>query len=715
MWWDVNLRLFNPCEATVILKLYKHVYNLFSKLISTSNWYFFLLSFVFALGIALWLYYKNKKNNEAPKNILYGMFILRLLSVGLILLFLLNIFFKQLQNQTENPIILIALDNSSSMVSSEDSGFVRSEFLKNLNEVTKNLSEKYTVKTLLFGTKTEASEKAPTFTEKETDIENLIDEIENNYSNQNIGALIIASDGIYNKGANPIYSSEKLGYPLYTVAMGDTNELKDVAIQKINHNQIAYSGNNFPVEVILNSKKFKNKEVSVSLMKNGIEKVKQFVTITSDNFLSTCTFTLNAETVGLVRYTAKVSLLEGEKNSSNNVQSFVIEVIDNKEKILLLANTPHPDISAIKDAISNSTNYEIEYGLAGEFKKTIKAYSLVMFHGFSIGQFQFLNDCKSNNIPFWIINPTTTDNLPGIKISGNINKYNDAEPYVEKSFGLFTLSPEIQKFVNDLPAVKTFFGNYTVGNGSNSLLNQRIGQIETENPILVFSETNGLKSALFLGDGLWKWKLRDFSEHTNHNLFNELIGKSVQYLSVKSDKSFFRIISPKLINENVAIELNAEVYNKSYELITEPDVNLILTNSDNKQFNYTFSKTGTAYKLNIGILPPGEYKYEAKVKNGTELFVKQGIISVKEIMSEKINNVANHQVLFQLANRSNGKLFYPKELKKLEEEILKNEHIKPITYSQSSTLSLIDLKWLFWLILILLIAEWFFRKRYLSI
>jgi len=540
-----------------------------------------------------------------------------------------------------------------------------------LKFLKKKLAEKYLVKDLLFGSKTEVNTGNATFGEKETDIENLIDEVENNYANQNIGALIVVSDGIYNKGANPVYSAEKLGYPIYTVAMGDTNEMKDVFIQKINHNQIAYLGNNFPVEVILSAKKFNGKEINVEVFQNNVQKAEQHLKITSDNFLSTVNFTLNAQTVGLLRYNVKTSVLEDEKNRSNNSQSFVVEVIDNKEKVLLLVNSPHPDISAIKDAISSSTNYEVEYSLADEFKKSLKPYNLVILHGFLGNQSQLLSECKSNSIPFWIINPLSTENLPGVKISTNMNRYNDAEPFVDNSFGLFTTSSEFKKFAKDLPAVKTFFGNYSLANGASALINQKIGQVETQNPILFFNENNGLKSALFLADGLWKWKLRDFAEHNNHNLFNELISKSVQYLSVKSDKSFFRVTYSKIINENVEVILAAEVYNKSYELITEPDVVLTLTNSENKKFNYTFSKTDHAYKLDIGILSPGEYNFETKVKVNNELFVKKGSILVREVISEKINTVANHQLLFQLSNRTNGKLFYPKDLNKLQDELLK--------------------------------------------
>ena len=674
-----------------------------------------MLSLAFGSGLALWLYYKNKKNSEAPIAIIRGLLFLRFVSVTLISFLLLNILFKQIKNETQNPLVIVAIDNSSSMITNADSNFTKNELLEKLNALKKNTGEKFAFKTILFGNKTNSTDDAPNFSEKETDMENLIHDLDNNFSNQNVGALVIVSDGIYNKGANPLYASEKLGYPIYSIAVGDTNEVKDVLIQKINHNQIAYTGNDFPVEVIVNAKKFQGKNIQVSLFEDKIEKAKQTLNISSDNFLSTCNFTLVAEKPGVVKYTAKVSLLEGEKNQINNFQSFVIEVIDNREKILLLANAPHPDIAAIKEAITNNTSYDFEYSLSQEFTKSIKPYSLVILHGFSSNEFQFLNACKNENIPVWIVNPNTNENLPAAKITNSGNRSNDSEPFVNVSFGLFNISNELKNFMKDLPALKTFFGNYSLSNGANNLINQRIGEVETENPILTFNDVNGLKTSLFLGDGLWRWKLRDFAEHQNHNLFNELISKTAQYLSVKSDKSFFRIVAPKIINENEAVELNAQVYNKSYESLTEPDVTLVLSNSENKKFNYTFSKTSNAYKLNLGILPAGEYRYEAKVKVSNELFLKQGMIVVKEVIAEKINTVANHKLLYQLSSRSGGKLFYRNDFEKLQNEILQSEQIKPITYSQTFTSQLIEWKWLFGLIVLLLTTEWFFRKRYLTI
>lgn len=688
---------------------------MFSKLIFNCPWYYAIICLACGAFFSLFLYYKNKKNTDVPKRIVILLSVLRFFSASLITFLLLNIFLKRLQNETQNPVILLAIDNSRSMVSTADSNYIKNDLIKNLSSLKNELGKNFSLTTILFGNNSRAGELNPDFSEKETDIDNLISDVENNYSNQNIGALIIISDGIYNKGSNPVYSAEQLQFPVYTIAMGDTNEIRDVSIQKINHNQFAYSGNIFPAEVIINAKKFAGKELTVSVTDVRGKKFAQNLKINSDNFIAPVTFTFNADFPGVQRYSVNVTQLEGEKNISNNNQSFVIEVIDNRSKILLLANYPHPDVSAIKDALLNNGNYEVEYSSAADFKKPVKPYSLVIIQGYFNANSSLYNDCRNNNIPVWLVNPSSSENLPGVKVASSFNKQNDAEAVLNNSFGLFTISDDLKKFMNDLPAVKTFFGNYSLQNGANSLINQKIGIVETDNPILLFSEVNGLKTSVFIGDGLWRWRLRDFSEHKNHNLFNELISKTIQYLSVKSDKSFFRITSPKIVNENETIELGAEVYNKSYELINEPDVLLTLINSEKKQFNYTFSKTSNAYKLNLGLLPPGEYKYEAKVKINNELFVKQGSILVKEVIAERLNTVADHQLLYQLAFRTGGKLFYPAELKKLQDEISNNQLIKPITYSTNLTTSLLDLKWLFFLILILLSAEWFLRKRFAAI
>ena len=124
---------------------------------------------------------------------------------------LLNIFVKRLKNQTEKPIILFAIDNSSSIVSNQDSVYIKSVFQEKIGQLKEKIGRKFNFKTILFGNNVTTTEESPSFSSKETDLENLMIELETSYSNQNIGALILVSDGIYNKGSDPTLFAEKLG------------------------------------------------------------------------------------------------------------------------------------------------------------------------------------------------------------------------------------------------------------------------------------------------------------------------------------------------------------------------------------------------------------------------------------------------------------------------------------------------------------------------
>jgi hypothetical protein len=679
------------------------------KVISDTPWYLFVLCISVGISLALLLYFKEKKASELSKTIQRTLLCLRAVCVTLICILLTNLFLKHINNRSENPIILVAIDNSTSIVSGKDSATIAKQLLQQIESLQNGLSKRFTIKQLLFGERTRLSDSI-SFKDKETDMANLLNDVSNNFSGQNIGALIIASDGIINKGANPVYSTEQIKYPNYTIALGDTVEKKDALIQKVNHNQVAYLGNQFLAEITLNAIKLNGEECVVSISKNNIKKGEQKVKISSQNFISTVNFILDADAPGVQKYTVNVSPVKGEVNLANNAQSFIVDVIDNRDKILLVSNSPHPDVSAISESIESMKNYELIKDFTDKFNRTVKPYSLVIIHGYNSHNRPILDECVSGRIPYLLINPAPNSGLNEIRINSNVDKPNDSEPALNNSFGLFTISEELRNALNSFPAVKTYFGKYTISNGAQILLNQRLGSVVTTEPILFFTELNGSKSGIFIGDGLWRWKLRDFQENNNFNAFNELISKTIQYLSVKSDKSFFRVYTQKIINENEAIEFNAEVYNKSYELITEPDVTMVIKNEKGNTFNYTFSKQGNAYRLALGLLPPGEYSYEAKTKIDATVALKKGILVVKPVISEKINTVADHTLLQKLSNATNGKMYSLNDLKNLETSILSNESIKPITYSQNETTELIDLKWIFSVLLILLSIEWFLRK-----
>jgi hypothetical protein len=204
--------------------------------------------------------------------------------------------------------------------------------------------------------------------------------------------------------------------------------------------------------------------------------------------------------------------------------------------------------------------------------------------------------------------------------------------------------------------------------------------------------------------------LRDFADHENNAIFEELIQKTIQYLSVKADKSFFRVFTKKITNENEPLEFDAEVFNPSYELINEPEVNMIITDENKKQFNYTFSKNSNAYHLSPGNFPPGDYSYSAQVKINNQLFLQKGEFTVKPLLTEFTSTTADHALLYNISKKTGGQLFYPKQLNDLQKKLLDNDNIKTLVHEQKQVNDFINIKVLFFILLVFLSVEWFTRK-----
>ena len=296
-------------------------------------------------------------------------------------------------------------------------------------------------------------------------------------------------------------------------------------------------------------------------------------------------------------------------------------------------------------------------------------------------------------------------------IASNAQRTNECEAVLEQNFPLFTISDNLSKAVRSFPALVCPYGTYPNENSSNVLFYQRIGIVDTKTPLLFFNTSGENKTAILSGEGIWKWRLQDFASNGNHILFDELISKTVQYLSVKVDKSFFKITGKNNFLENEAIELEAEVYNESYELINEPEVSITISNSENKKFLYTFSKTNNGYRLNAGMMPSGEYKFEAKVKVGEKIYLQHGEFSVSALQVELTNTIADHQLLYSIAKKHDGEMVYPNQLELIAKKLNSRTDIKSVSYSQKKLSDLINLKWIFFLLLSLLTFEWFIRKR----
>ena len=265
----------------------------------------------------------------------------------------------------------------------------------------------------------------------------------------------------------------------------------------------------------------------------------------------------------------------------------------------------------------------------------------------------------------------------------------------------------IQKF----PPLISPFGEYKVSSGTPIFLRQRIGVVTTDYPLIVLSQSAGKRTGVIAGEGVWRWRLYDHLQNGSHDYFDEIISKTAQFLSVKEDKRRFRVTLPKnIVNESEQITFDAEFYNESYELINDPDVRMTITDDEGREFPYQFSKAGRAYRLDAGRFSPGSYNFKAQITHAGKAYAFEGQFSVSPLQLEALQTTADHRLLFNLSQNSGGAFFLPNQLQDLSDLIVSSDNIKPIIRESEQTRAFINLRWVFFILLGLLAAEWFIRK-----
>ena len=681
------------------------------------KWYFFLFCILLGLVYALVFYFKNKDSILSTKATI-ALGVLRFCSASLLAFLFLSPLVKQKLTHKEKPIIIIGQDNSASLLYCKDSAFYKGEYQTLLSNTIADLQKDYEVHSYLFGQSTKTGNEV-TFTDNKTDISNFVDEIKNRYINRNVGAIVLASDGIYNSGTLPTNNIDKLLPPIYTIAMGDTTSRKDATIYHLKYNKIAYLGNKFPIEITIKATKLDGKTRKLSIAKDGKVLQTKDIVYTGDRFSTTEQFIFDADTKGLQHYTIHIEPTDDEISIGNNYRTMTVDIIDNRQKIAIIANSPHPDVAALKRCIDDNENYEVESFLAGDFKNAAEKYNLIILHQLpsnNVRNNEVVEKIMKAKVPALFVVGEQTDltrlnnQKAGLQIYSKINKTNESQALYNKDFTLFTFPQEVYEKIEQFPPLSTPFGEYKTTTNAQNLFNAKIGTITDGNPIITFVQLHDVRYGFVVGEGIWRWALADYMQNNSHQNFNTLIDKAVMYLSLRVNKDQLRITTQNSYRDNEPIIFEGELYNENFEPINTPDITLKLSTPEGNTKEYQFNQTNNNYHLNIGSMAAGKYTYTATTTYNNKDLSAAGAFVVEESKLEDINLVADHTMLNTMATKTNGKLIYPKDIAQITEIIRDNNEVKSVIYEEEKYSEVLNMPLILVLIIMLLGTEWVARK-----
>lgn len=693
-------------------------------------WYLFLCLLA-GSGLAFWLYYKDQTFAQLKhgKVLIYTLLGLRALLMSVLFVLLLSPLLKFIHTETEKPVIVILKDGSRSLPMALKEEAIR-QYHTALDNLKDKLSDKFDVKFLKFGSEV-SNNDIDSLNETATDIAAALKSVYENYNNKNLGAIILASDGIYNKGSNPVYLPEIASVPIFTIPVGDTTVRRDVAISKVNANNIVYLGNSFTMQIFGKalSCAASSTTLTVSLVQEDQEKklFEKNIVISNNAFSFSQEVLLNADRSGVNHYRVRLSPVDNEVTLLNNVKDVYVDIRESKDKILIMADAPHPDIAAINMALQETKNYAVEVRYQPEYPTSVQDYKLIIFHQLPTGDAlfnTFIPKVKERKLPvLYILGSETAagalNNMQSaVKLTGVNGSINNAQAVFNPDFALFTLSENTKNRLSNFPPLQTVFADYKTAPNTITMLKQKVGNVVTNYPLIAFEQGLQSNTGIIAGEGLWRWRLYDYQKNKNQDAFNEIIRRCVQYLVNKADNKPFRVYvqnesggdNVRVFGENEPVIFSAELYNDAGELVNIPDVKLVITSKEGKEFPFQFNKTYNAYSLNAGSYTAGNYTWKATTTFNNRNLVESGSFKISPIQLESLNLTADYALLNQLAANSGGKMITPSDAEEIFRLIEANENIRPVLYTINKTESVINLKVLFAILLLLLSLEWFLRK-----
>ncbi len=673
------------------------------------------------LGIvAAWLLYRGTRMQHGwSPGLQWFLGTCRAVVIALVAFFLLEPMVRILVREVRKPVVVLAHDGSSSLLAVGDSTAFRGSYPAQLTDLAAALGDRYEVRSFTYGNGVSDGLHFGQH-EEETDIDELFRTVYDRFAGPDLGAVIIDGDGIYNRGRDPRLAAERLGVPVFAIMLGDTTVRPDLVLRDVEHNRITYLGNEFPVLVKLRADHLKGGKTRVSVLHAGKEVAGKDLVIGQDPLMAEVPLMVKAEASGLQRFTVVLRTVDGEISVENNRREIYVDVLDDRRKVLILARSPHPDVAAIRQALADMEGYAVDVALAADLAGRAEAYDLIILHQLPATDAPLqpvFQQIAKRGTPTWTIlgqqsNLRQADELGnGVAIEPGRGSYSDVQAKVPDGFSLFVLEEGTRKAIERFPPLQVPFGRYSLGRSATALLEQRIGQVVTDQPLFAFQARTERRTAITCGEGLWRWRLADMRQNNTTAHFDELVQKTVQFLALKEDKSRFRVHGEREFGQGDRIVLDAELYNASYEPVNTPEATITLVNEEGRQLPYTFSRTGTGYRLDAGMLPAGRYTWSAATMLDGERLTAKGEFLVKPLVAERLNTVADHGLWRNMAARTGGIATTPADMGRIAEALQAKPELAARSYSHNRFSDLIGLRWIFFLLLGLLTLEWLLRRR----
>jgi hypothetical protein len=688
-------------------------------------------------GALSWWVYRRTTPQLAPARrwLLAG---LRFTGLAIIILLLAEPVLRSVFRSSRNPVVALVIDGSrslSSAVVDPDQARV------GVGELAEKMSSSLAadVRTFVFS---EGATALPDridsirFEGPRTDISAALVQVSEALQGERLAAVVLVSDGLYNTGRNPVYEAEESLVPIHTIVVGDTTARRDISIQRVTTNEIAYVNRDLPLRIALRSDGFEAQPVVVTVESPQSEPVSETVLLPDGRGEVDLDLQMRPRRSGLHPLRIEVEPVDGELTTANNVVDLSIRVLERKLRLLMVAGAPSPDVAALNEMISSDDDIEITlvvqrnsesyYGASVPADLSdFDAILVVGYPGRHADRDAVRRIVDSEKPTFFVLDHSTDLRRVEDELSGVIPfAIRTVRPAFSEASAIPTsrgvvhpvleVSPGAANLVR-LPPLAYSQSLLEPAPDASTLATVAIRGIELGDPLIVVRERAGLRSAALLGAGIWRWRNVPEDLKDLRRLTPELVLNTVRWMTAEVDERPVRVYpAQEFFDGSDAVRLTGQVYDESMNPVESASIIVKLVEPDGNDFTYTMDPIGNGrYTKDLGQLRPGQYRFAASAeREGSVIGADSGSFAVGELSLEFRETRADPHLMHQIARRSGGiSVVGAGNVSALVDSVAAREALQPIVIEEASDLPLRGLPVFMFLSIAAFATEWLFRKR----
>ena len=560
-----------------------------------------------------------------------------------------------------------------------------------------------------------------------TDLGKVIDHIDETESALN-GAIII-TDGQITKGEQKQSKLKHLSIPIFTVGVGDTIPLVDVAIQLIEAPTVVIKGEEMDVNVTLASHGRINDRVNILLYRGKKLIGSKNVQLHGDGSLTNARFKVTPQLLGENDYFIKTSVLADEININNNSQRFLVTVLKDRYKVALITGSPNFNTGPLKKIIKEIPRVELDHFVQqGEkFIPSINefwsnSHELIVFENFPLSpiskrwkQILAKKIVSQSSSLFMFAGPNTNKKsieslYPFFHVQSSQDTFDDSKHkqwiwssesgiFHQISSEMITANVEADLFPPLYPKIMidpednisglAYYENSTI-------------------PLLVSGEVDGLRSGVWTSSefSTLYYKMTE-SDHHNisisllHNLFSWLLRTSGE------NELYFRI-NKDIYQQGEEIHIVGSPYGQIGKDLSSITGYISLKSKNNSLATYEllFNPMNEQWETKFLAGKPGLYNYEIILQDKNNQSIQSGSFIIDESQIE-LNQVSlNKTILQSISSLTNGKYIPWESRAELLNNIYTNHKQEMLIKSARLTENITAI-----IILILILSiEWYIRR-----